>query len=99
MDWFVGYDCTRQKPQPLIRNYMEMLGVELMYDNQPHDKHGFQMKYKMHENYRNKMKNLHFYVRQVRWKPITKCKNKCNLKLSTNMASTLYMLTTVRSWA
>ena len=41
MDWFVGYDCTRQKPQPLIRNYMEMLGVKLMYDNQSHDKHGF----------------------------------------------------------
>ena len=39
---------------------MEMLGVELMYDNQPHDKHGFQMKYKMHENYRNKMKTYTF---------------------------------------
>ena len=47
MDCFVGYDCTRQKPQPLIRNYMEMLGVELMYDNQPHDKHGIQNAWKL----------------------------------------------------
>ena len=30
MDWFVGYECTRQKPQPLIRNYMEMLRVKVM---------------------------------------------------------------------
>ena len=40
MDWFVSYDCTRQKPQPIIRNYMEMLRVKLMYENQLHDKHG-----------------------------------------------------------
>lgn len=32
---------SRQKPQRLIRNYMEMLRVKLMYNNQPHDKHGF----------------------------------------------------------
>ena len=30
-----------KKPQPLIRNYMEMLRVKLVYDNQVHDKHGF----------------------------------------------------------
>ena len=37
---------------------MEMLRVKLMYDNQPHDKHCFQMEYKMHENYRNKDEKL-----------------------------------------
>ena len=37
---------------------MEMLRVKLMYDNQTHDKHGFQVKYKMHENYRNKDEKL-----------------------------------------
>ena len=40
MELFVSYDCTRQKPQPLIRNYMEMLGVKLMYENQLHDIYG-----------------------------------------------------------
>ena len=40
MDWFVSYDCTRQKPQPFIGNYMEMSDVKLMYENQLHDKHG-----------------------------------------------------------
>ena len=41
--WWNLFDgpCSCQKPQPLVWNYMEMLRVKLMYNNQPHDKHGF----------------------------------------------------------
>ena len=45
---------------------MEMLRVKLMYDSQPQNKHGFEMEYKMHENYRNKMKNLHLHLKPTK---------------------------------
>ena len=54
-----------------------------MYNNQPHDKHGFYMEYKMHENYRNKDEKLTLNTKNRRNK---KNANKGNLQTRVKMS-------------